>query len=301
MRIQKLLFHERGHDIIRGIPFGPLARNRIDTYRPHGPVKGSVLYLYGGSFSEGDRNLYRFMGTAFARAGYLFAVPDYRVYPEARFPAFVEDAAAAFAWLHQHAPAFGASGPISLMGHSAGAHIASLLLLDRTWLSAHGLDASAIRTFIGLAGPYPFQPLEIAFTRPAFEGTPDIEKARPVNFIAAAARAGIPPVHLFHGARDRTVIIRASEHFADLLSSHGAHVTLTRYEGLSHISLISSMAWPLRWRGGVFSDITERLDRLHGHSGKPEGLRPAMARIPLIGRAIAGRAAGGGGRLPQAA
>jgi len=40
---------------------------------------------------------------------------------------------------------------------------------------------------------------------------------------------------------------------------------------------------------------------LHGHSGKPEGLRPAMARIPLIGRAIAGRAAGGGGGLPQAA
>ena len=67
-------------------------------------------------------------------------VPDYTVFPEARFPVFLEDAARAVAFAREHAPSWGADPRrLVLMGHSAGAHIAAMLACDRQWLDGVGL------------------------------------------------------------------------------------------------------------------------------------------------------------------
>ena len=66
-----------------------------------------VVFFYGGSWQSGRRQDYSFVAQALTSRGCVVVIPDYRLYPEANFPAFVEDGAAAFAWVHEHISRFG--------------------------------------------------------------------------------------------------------------------------------------------------------------------------------------------------
>lgn len=263
MQLQDVFISEAGLIVTRDLAYGPDARHRLDIYRPEAlPIKGTIVFLYGGSWTSGDRTLYKFMGTAFARAGYVFVVPDYRLYPQVRFPAFVEDAALALSWVKTHIGAYGGNGnSFALMGHSAGAHIGALLLLDPQFLGAHGMTSGIVSAYVGLAGPYTFNPLERGNTQPIFETAPDADRVRPIKLVAEAATRGLPRMLLLHGSADATVGMRATELFGEALREAGVPVETHIYPRLAHIGVISSMAWPLRWRAPVLSDVLAFLGR----------------------------------------
>ena len=85
--------------------------------------------------------MYRFVGTALAARGFVVAIPDYRVYPEVRFPGFLEDGARAMRWVRDNIAEYGGDpARIVVAGHSAGAHIAAMLAIDQPWLRAEGMD-----------------------------------------------------------------------------------------------------------------------------------------------------------------
>ena len=87
-----------------------------------------------------------------AAEGIGAAVTNYRLWP-ATHPDHIEDAAAAFAWLHAHASEHGGNpDQVFVLGHSAGAYLAALLAVDGRYLGAHGLALSAIRGAIPVSG-----------------------------------------------------------------------------------------------------------------------------------------------------
>ena len=87
-----------------------------------------MVFFYGGSWTTGRRGLYRFVGAALAERGIVTVLPDYRLYPQVKFPLFVDDGALAVAWVQKHAHEFGGDPHrIVLMGHSAGGHEAAFL------------------------------------------------------------------------------------------------------------------------------------------------------------------------------
>lgn len=141
--------------ITRDVVFDDETGLALDIYQPAGdrtnrPV---VIFLYGGSWRTGDRGMYTFMGLALARQGYVAVIPDYRKYPDVRFPDFVTDAARAVAWTKRNAARLdGDPDDIVLTGHSAGAHIGMLLLTDKSYLQKAGATG-AVSRFAGLAGP----------------------------------------------------------------------------------------------------------------------------------------------------
>src|SRR5262249_26300578 len=100
-----------------------------DVYRPdgYGP-RPAVLVIHGGSWRSGKRSEMAKFARGFANAGYVVYNVDYRLAPEHRFPAQLDDVRAAFAWLHDHAHELAADPDrIAVMGYSAGAHLALLL------------------------------------------------------------------------------------------------------------------------------------------------------------------------------
>ena len=132
----------------RDIAYEPGPRHALDIYVPARPVAATpvVVFFYGGGWDSGDRGMYRFVGAALAAHGVLTVVPDYRLYPEVRFPSFMRDAAAAVAWTRDHATSYGGDAQrLFLMGHSAGAQIATLLALDGRYLRSAGVDPGACR------------------------------------------------------------------------------------------------------------------------------------------------------------
>ena len=94
-----------------------------------------IVFFYGGSWQGGNKSIYKFVGSALARRGYVVIVPDYRVYPEVIYPGFLEDGALAVRWTKDNATRFGADpNMLFVMGHSAGAYMAAMLALDSRWL-----------------------------------------------------------------------------------------------------------------------------------------------------------------------
>ena len=236
----------------RGAGYGTDGRQRLDLYvpkqlRPVGTLP-VIVFIYGGSWQSGSKDGYGFAARALAAQGFLVAVPDYRLVPAIRFPAFLEDCAAAVKWVRANAARFGGDGNrIVLMGHSAGAYNAAMLALDPRFL---GADRAAVRGLVGLAGPYDFLPLDGPVTRAAFGAATDLSATQPVNF----ASAGDPPALLLHGAKDDTVYPRNSEALARKLNAAGVRANLKVYSGLGHIGIVTALSTPFRGRAPVLAD-----------------------------------------------
>lgn len=237
------------------VAYGPSARHRMDVYVPRGGGGGQpvVLFLYGGSWAEGAKEAYAFVGDAFAARGFVTAIADYRLVPEVRFPAFIEDCALALRFLRDAAPRYGgAPDRIHLLGHSAGAYNAVMLALNPHYLAAAGLPPRAIRSAVGLSGPYDFLPFDVPATRDAFGAASDPLATQPVAF----AGRGAPPLLLATGTDDATVAPLNSESLARALKEAGARSVVAKfYPGLDHADTVLALSPLLRWVAPVLGDV----------------------------------------------
>jgi acetyl esterase/lipase len=238
-----------------GIAYGSLPRQKLDVYTPVG-VSGPrpvVVVFYGGSWNSGRRQDYAFLGKALSSRGFVVVIADYRLVPEIRFPAFLEDAALAVTWVHDHARSFGADpARLFLFGHSAGAYIAAMVALDGKYLKAAGASPAIIKGVAALSGPYDFLPLDVDSTRAAFGQAPDLGQTQPINFISSAA----PPMFLATGDEDITVRPRNTKVLAEKLSRSGVPVEMHIYPGVGHIGILLALSLPLRKKATVLDDVS---------------------------------------------
>jgi len=243
---------DRSFDATSDVPYGPLPRQRLDIYQPTGAEGAAplVVFFYGGGWRNGSKADYEFIASAMTDAGIAVAIPDYRLFPDVSFPAFVEDGAAALAWLVENARDYGIdTNRIFVMGHSAGAHIAACIALDPTYLRANGLERSTITGFIGLSGPYDFLPIESGYLLDVFPASTR-EQSQPINLVSAAA----PPTLLIHGTSDSTVRIANSRKLERRLHAAGVPVEFRAYNGASHARVVMAIAPPLGFLGSTLVD-----------------------------------------------
>jgi acetyl esterase/lipase len=227
-----------------GIAYAPGPHHHLDIYAPSRACGSApvVVFFFGGGWEDGDRAMYRFVGAALAKRGIVVVIPDYRLYPQYRFPAFMDDAAASVAWSYDHAAQYGGDREhLFLMGHSAGAQIATLLALDTHYLGAAGVDRGRIAGVIGLSGPYDFLPLTDPTLQAIFGPEDTWPASQPINFVTPAA----PPMLLATGTADTTVYPRNTEHLAARLRAAGVAVEERHYQGIGHELMIGAFATPL--------------------------------------------------------
>lgn len=250
---------DEGATLVGSFGYGENDRQRLDLYRPSELTSTplpTVLFVYGGSWKGGNRADYAFAGKALARAGFLVAVADYRVYPEVRFPDFVTDTAKAAAWLHENAGNHGGRADgIHLVGHSAGAHLVAMVALDETYLRAEGADRSILGRWVGLAGPYAFHPFDFDSVKDAFEGLQDEDQARPIVY----AGPGAPPALLLHGASDTTVVPEHSVRLAETLNKAGVKASAHLYPDVTHGPIVAALSEPLDFLAPTLEHTTHYL------------------------------------------
>jgi acetyl esterase/lipase len=239
----------------KNLAYGTRPEHRLDVYSPESPGAGArpiVVFWYGGRWESGEKDDYRFVGAALAQIGAVAVLPNYRHYPQVRMPGFMDDAALAAVWTFRHAEQLGADpGRLYLMGHSAGAHIAALLALDRRYLEAAGQAAPAVRGMIGLSGPYDFLPLEDADLQEMFGPPERYPESQPIHF----AHLGAPPALLVHGLADEVVRPRNSINLASALQAQRVAVTLKTYPGLGHADTVAALSVPARRRANTLAEI----------------------------------------------
>ena len=242
-----------GYTLQPDIAYGPGPRQKLDLYRPDKPRADgkAVIFFYGGSWDSGSKSDYLFVAQALTASGYTVVIPDYRIYPEVRFPTFVEDGAQAVRWTSDRL----GSGKLFVMGHSAGAHIALLLMTNTPYLQQAGVDRMKLPGVIGLSGPYDFLPLTSAKLIDIF-GSANNPDMQAITF----ATAPLPPALLIHGTADDTVYPRNSEHLAAAWRKAGAPVELKLYPGVGHVDVVASFADLLEARAPARADVLAWLD-----------------------------------------
>ena len=258
------------YKVTQGIRYQHQARGHLDVYEPVArdgypePAGGYpvVLFIYGGAWDSGNRQEYKFVGEALAARGLVVVIPNYRIYPQVRYPAFLRDNARAVAWTYQHIAAFGGNiRDFYIMGHSAGAYNAAMLVMDPRWLQAVGLKPDIFSGWIGLAGPYNFYPITYKPVRPIFFYPDYPPNSMPIDF---ANNADIPRTFLGAAVHDNLVNPKVNtEVLAAMLKKAGVSVELKMYRGVNHETLIGAFAKPLRWMAPVLDDVVAFIKEGH--------------------------------------
>jgi acetyl esterase/lipase len=240
-----------GYRVKRALHYGPEARHRMDLYLPERNARAAVLFFYGGAWISGHRREYRFVGQALASRGIIAGIADYGLFPDHRFPDFVEDGAKAFVFLRQILPEHGGDpARLFVAGHSAGAYIAVMLACDPRYLRDAGDDVSSLAGAIGIAGPYDFLPITHAQRIEIFGGSNRVE-TQPIHVVDGKR----PPMLLLTGDRDVNVLPRNTRNLAARLRQHGSAVEEIIYEGTDHFRIILALAPLFRSMIPIRADI----------------------------------------------
>ena len=139
------------------VQFGALPQQTLDIYFPNtvAPSTQVLVFFHGGGFKRGSKASIRRLAQSFASEGTIVVAPNYRLYPDAAFPDFVEDAALAVSYVWRSLrDEDGRPRPIVIGGWSAGAYISALVAYDDRYLEAASGSQVVVNGFIGLAGPY---------------------------------------------------------------------------------------------------------------------------------------------------
>ncbi|MCA0447484.1 MAG: alpha/beta hydrolase [Bacteroidetes bacterium] len=177
---------------------------KLDLYLPEKSAGfPAIIWFHGGGLSGGEREIpAELKGKGIAVIGV-----GYRLTPQAKSPDYIEDAAAAVAWVFKNITKYGGdSSLIFVSGHSAGGYLAAMVGLDKSWLAAHQIDANR------LAGIIPFSGQMIThFSIRKERGIPDtqpvIDKFAPLFHV----RSDAPPLLLITGDREMELLGRYEE------------------------------------------------------------------------------------------
>ncbi|NDV85874.1 alpha/beta fold hydrolase [Aurantimonas aggregata] len=256
---------EAGYERIADLRYQDGERGTYDLYVPDGAGSDTplVVFIHGGSWADGSKDIYPFLGQALASEGIIVAIPNYRLYPAVRFPGFIEDAATATATIARDLEGGDHGVPagqrkVFLMGHSAGAQIAGLLATDERWLARESFPASGLAGFIGLAGPYDFLPLTEVRYRQVFPAETRAE-SQPVAFVDG----GEPPMLLIAGEADTVVDPKNTRSLAAKARAQGVSVEEIMVPGVTHTGAITAFATAIPFQEDVIPAGTIGFIRRH--------------------------------------
>jgi acetyl esterase/lipase len=220
---------------------------KCDIYTPANLERPAtvVLFLHGGGWRMGNKDMMEGPALHLANKGYVGIASEYRLNTESRWPAQIEDVKAAIRWIKANAQELGIHpGMICLQGHSAGAHLA-LHAAGTPNMKAFsgnggnpGMDESVATTAVFYAPvrfSMPGQKLSGASPLRALigneSGSPEEAKqASPIEYVSA----NYPPTLLLHGTEDKTVPPSSSMRMYEALTAAKAKVELHMLSGLPH-------------------------------------------------------------------
>lgn len=205
-------------------------RCKLDLYYP-GNHSGyaTVVWFHGGGLKNGNKSI----GDRLKDQGIAVAAVNYRLFPKAKAPAYLEDTAAAVAWVFKNIESYGGDPEkIFVSGSSAGGYLTAMVGLDKRWLADHDVDADRIAGLIPLAGQM-FTHFTIREERGLGRTQVQVDDLAPISHI----RKDAPPILFVTGDRTLEMIARWEENayiYRMLLEVGHPDVRLLELQGYGH-------------------------------------------------------------------
>ncbi len=239
-RVGKQFYAQYEH-LARDVQFSPDMTPRLDVYSPpEGDNYPVLLFVHGGGWDKYDKELFAPVAKQLLPQGMVVVIPNYTLYPDAGYEQMASEVAAALSWTLENIDRYGGDPTrVTIAGHSAGGHLAGLVVLDEHFLQAFDHRTDEVCGFVGLSGVYDVN-AQFAFEQSKGSDAPvmtavmggrdNFEKASPISYITPFA----PPALLIHGEQDTTVPASMSQAFHEALQSAGALSELRLYPDKAH-------------------------------------------------------------------
>jgi len=240
----------------KDVSYGELPRQKLDIYKANtAKVAAPILvFIHGGSWEDGSKNIYKFLAEGFTSEGYDVAVPNYRLYPDAVYPQMLEDSAKAVAYIAKQYP----DRPLVIMGHSAGAYNALMVTLNKSYLSGQGVSVcERISGIVALAAPTGVYELE---KEPLITIFPD--RFQKDDAPLAYVNEPSPKLFVMNGAEDTTVGPKNAEELAKAITARGGKAMLKIYDGLDHTDAVKLLSRHFDGDAPLKADIISFIDSL---------------------------------------
>ena len=263
VKVLNSLVPETSYELVSAVDYGSHQRQKLDIYLPKNlktsdSLKKVIIFYYGGNWDSGERADYKFAAEALASLGHIVVVPDYRVYPDVLFPSFMADPVRAAKWVKTNIKQYnGDANKVFLAGHSAGAHIAVMMVVNPEYLAKESLRPTDFAGVIGLAGPYDFLPLKSDRLKTIFGSEAEQWKSQPINFVDGKN----PPLLLAVGMKDGTVWPRNSINLAKKIKDNNGLVEVVEFANYGHIDMVTKLAKPLRGNGELLKSVGTFIDK----------------------------------------
>lgn len=216
----------------------------LDLYIPSEHKDSPVLvWFHGGAMVEGSKEDAADLAEHFAENGVLVAAASYRLSPRAKYPAYVDDAAACTAWVMGHVAEYGGS-PRSIFvgGHSAGAYLAAMVGMDTAYLAGYGVDVSSIAGILPVSGQV-FTHFTVRMERgiPTPDVTPVIDEAAPCYHV----RKETPPILLICGDQDIASRAEENKYFVAIMKAvENQKIEYREFADRDHGSIVNRIPEP---------------------------------------------------------
>jgi|GEM_PF-44488 len=207
----------------------------LDVYYPeNGNDFPTVVWFHGGGITGGEK----FIPNELKEKGLAVVAVNYRLSPKVKAPTYIDDAAAAIAWVFKHIEEYGGNrGKIFISGHSAGGYLVAMVGLDKSWLRKYGEDADKLAGIIDFSG-HAITHMTIRAERGIKDTQPIVDEYAPLYHV----RRDAPPFVLVSGDREQEMLGRYEEtaYFYRMMKVVGhPQVYLYELDGFDHGAMAS--------------------------------------------------------------
>lgn len=232
------------------LPFGAEPSSKLDIFPAQGVAQGRLapvlVFLHGGYWRSLDKSDHSFIAPAFCQSGVCVVVPNYALCPGTSVPGITVQMTQALAWIWRHVAEYGGDPRrITVVGHSAGGHLAAMMLTCVWPVVGADLPGSVVRNALSISGLYDLEPLRhTPFLQADLRLTADQ--------VRTASPAYLPPPAIVRG-RGRLVSVAGAQESAEFLrqnalirSQWGANVVpvCETLPGLNHFSVLEALVQP---------------------------------------------------------
>ena len=219
-------------------------RCKLDLYLPRGGKNfATLVWFHGGGLKGGakDGGDTTKIARALADDGIAVASVNYRLSPKVTYPAYLEDSAAAVAWVRAHiAERGGDPEKVFISGHSAGGYLTLMLAMDARWLKPHGLTPDSFAGYIPLSGQT-MTHYTVREERGIGKETIIADEAAPVFY----CRKDTPPMLVLAGDHDMAARSEENEYLVAVMKGAGnKRVTFRQIPDRTHGSIASNIVKP---------------------------------------------------------
>jgi arylformamidase len=222
-------------------PYGDSLRERLDIFLPPGPGPHPVhLFIHGGYWQRNDKAGSSYVAKVLVPAGVLTMVINYGLIPTVTMGTLVQQCRNAVVWAYRNAAAFGGDpARLTVSGHSAGGHVAAMLLAT-DW-TALGLPATTVKACCGISGIYDLEPVRLCFANDVMQLTVDDVRRNSPSLLPPPAAGDLL---LAVGSTEGPEFHRQAEALAGAWRRPGLRVETLDVAGQDHFTMAAQLGDP---------------------------------------------------------